>query len=106
MLTRENVLNRQPKFEVVAAPEIDPDATLNVKLLSAAEFMKLSNDGKSSPDLAYAHWIAATVCDTNGVPLFKPEDLSAVGNLPFPLVNRLIDAAYRINGVGDQAEKK
>lgn len=98
MLTREQLLNRRTKTATVPADELGDGETLNVRLLSAAQFMRLSNDAKLNPELGYAHWLVATVCDGDGKPLFGADDLDAAAGLPFPLVTRLIDAAQKLNG--------
>ena len=105
MLTRDQILSRPPTIEQVPAPELGDGATLGVKLLSAAEFLRLSNVAKTKGDQAYACWLLACVCDAQGKAIFNPDDADAVGGLPFPLVNRLIEAAQRVNGTSEGAAK-
>ena len=98
MLTRDQLINRRTKLVSVSADELGEGETLNVRLLSAAQFMWLSADSKLKPEEGYANWIVATVCDDDGKPLFEATDLDAATDLPFPLVTRLIDAAQKLNG--------
>lgn len=105
MLSREQILSRPPTIEQVPAPELGDGATLGVKLLSAAEFLRLSNAAKPQGEQAYACWLLACVCDEAGKPVFAADDIEAVTALPFPLVNRLIDAAQRVNGTSEAAAK-
>lgn len=103
MLTKNDILNRPRTIEQVPAPELGDAATLGVRLLSAAEFLKLSGEAKAQPELGYAFWIIATVVDDNGTAMFTDADLEAVTALPFPLVDRLIDKAQKVNGTKKDA---
>lgn len=103
MLTRDQIKNRRPKIEAVPAPELGEGATIGVRLLSAAEFMALSAKAKEKPEIAYAHWIIACACDEQGSPIFTADELDDAAGLAFPLVNRFIDAAQRLNGTSTAA---
>jgi hypothetical protein len=103
MMTKDQIFSRPPTIETVDATELAVGSTLGVKLLSAAEFLKLSAAAKANGDQAYALWIIACVCDESGTPLFSSDDIESVTALPFPLVNRLIDAAQRVNGTAKVA---
>lgn len=107
MLTRDQILARTLSWptEVVPCPELGAGATLRVKTLNARDFMDMSSRAKASPDLAYAHWIVATVVDDEGKAVFQPEDAATLANMPFSLIARLTEAAQRLNGTAEQAEK-
>ncbi|HEV2294094.1 MAG TPA: hypothetical protein VGR35_09560 [Tepidisphaeraceae bacterium] len=99
-LTREQILQRRKvTTEVVPAPELGDGATLNVRRLSAREFMELTEQAKTDSDNAYAYWIAATVVDDTGEgKVFTVDDAKGlVSELDITLVERLTDAAQRLN---------
>jgi hypothetical protein len=98
-LTRDQIVQRKTvATEVVPAPELGDGATLIVRRLSAREFMALTATAKAEADLAYAHWIAATVVDDQGNQVFTAEDdQGLVADLDITLVERLTDAAQRLN---------
>lgn len=106
-ITREQILrSRKLPSEVVPCPELGDGATLIVRRLSAREFMALSAKVKAQPDLAYAHWIVATVIDEQGAPVFNDDDAAALGEQDTTLVERLVSAAMKlnVNGKGDPAK--
>lgn len=108
MLTREQILKpRKLVTKTVPAPELGDGETLLVRRLSAREFMDLTAKAKTQPDIAYAHWIVATVVDEAGNRLFTEEDATTLGEQEITLVERLTDEAMKINGVGkEKAEGK
>jgi len=106
MLTREQILQHKLPTESVPCPELADGAALIVRRLTAREFMALNAKIKADPDAAYAHWIAATVVDEAGNRIFNESDAAALADQDFNLINRLTEAAIRINGGGkEQAEK-
>lgn len=98
-LNREQILARRvTATEVVPAPELGDGATLTVRRLSAREFMVMTDKAKAEPELAYAHWIAATVVDDQSARVFTVDDAQGlVADLDITLVERLTDAAQRLN---------
>jgi lipoprotein-anchoring transpeptidase ErfK/SrfK len=98
-LTKDQILAaRRTATETVPAPELGDDAALIVRRLSARDFMALTDKARAEPELAYAHWIAATVVDDAGRPVFDAADASGVvAELDITLVERLTDAAQRLN---------
>jgi hypothetical protein len=96
VLNRESILAaRKLPTETVDVPEWG--GTACVKTLTAAEFMALTAKTKADPERTYAHWIIATVVDEQGQPVFKPEDVAAIGEQPISAIERLADAAQRLN---------
>jgi len=106
MLTREQILQHTLPTESVPCPEFGDSATLTVRRMTAKEFLALNAKLKAEPDLAFAHWITATVVDASGNKMFTEADVVALADKDFVLVNRLAEAAIRVNGDGRaQAEK-
>jgi hypothetical protein len=100
-MTREQVLARRERpTETVPCPELGDGATLTVRRLSAKEFMALTERAKAQPDLAYAHWIVATVIDDQGNAMFSEADAAELAEQDITLVERLTDAAQRLNLAG------
>lgn len=105
--TREQVLSkRKLPTEVVPCPELGDGSSLTVRRLTAREFMALSKKVQADSDLAFAHWIVATVIDENGKPVFNEDDAAALGEQDATLVERLTTAAMKlnVNGQGDAAK--
>jgi hypothetical protein len=97
-LTREQILARRvAATEVVPAPELGDGATLTVRRLRAGDFLALSEKVKADPALAYAHWITACVVDEQGERMFTDDDAPALADLDITLIERLSDAAQRMN---------
>src|SRR5688500_12409091 len=100
MLTREQILRpRKLATKSVPAPELGDGETLTVRRLSAREFMDLTAKAKGQPEIAYAHWIVATVVNDAGTRIFNEDDAVALGEQDITLVERLTDEAMKINGV-------
>src|SRR2546430_1203538 len=97
-ITRDQILRpRKLPTEVVPCPELGDGVTLIVRRLTAREFMALSAKVKAQPDLAYAHWIVATVIDEQGATVFNEDDAAALGEQDTTLVERLTSAAMKLN---------
>jgi hypothetical protein len=97
-LTREQILApRKPVTEPVPAPELGEGVTLTVRRLTAREFMALSTKVKADAEMAYAHWITATVVDDDGKSVFTPDDAAALAEQDATLIERLTEAAMRLN---------
>lgn len=98
MLTREQILApRKLPTETVPAPELGEGCTLTVRRLSAREFMDLTAKAKAQPDLAYAHWIVATVVGEDGKPILTEADAAAMAEQDITLVERVTETAQRLN---------
>jgi hypothetical protein len=101
MLTREQILApRKLPTELVPTPELGEGTSLAVRRLTARELMALIEKGKAEPDLAYAHWMVATIVDDDGKPLLTEADAAAMADQDHLLVERLVDAAQRLNLAG------
>ena len=97
-LTREQFLSsRKLVTETVPAPELGDGVTVTVRRLTAREFMTLSNKVKADADMAYAHWITATVIGDDGKPLFTEQDAAALAEQDATLIERLTMAAMKLN---------
>ena len=106
-LTREQILApRKPVTEPVPCPELGDGASLTVRRLSARAFMALSAKVKADPDLAFAHWITATVIGDDGKPVLSESDAAALAEQDATLVQRLTEAAMRLNVNGKEHAAK
>lgn len=105
-ITREQFLARTLPSETVACPELGEGASATVRRLSAREYLVLAEKVKAEPQIAFAHWIVACVRDASGGPLFTTDDAAALADSDFGLVNRLAEAAIKLNGAAEgQATK-
>lgn len=100
LLTKNDILTKQWPAEEVPLPEFD-NRTVRVKTLSAAEFLKLAELEKRHPQKGYALWWISTVCGPDGVPLFDESDIDLITTLPISAVNKVVDAAKRVNRIPD-----
>src|SRR5688572_27942676 len=98
MLTREQILApRKLPTEVVPCPELGEGATLTVRRLTAREFINLTGKAKATPDMTYALWVVACVVDDEGKPVLTEADVTALAEKEITLLERLADAAQRLN---------
>jgi hypothetical protein len=104
VLNRTDILNRKWPMESVTLPEFDGE-TVNVKTLSAAEFLRLAELEKAHPQKGYALWWISCVCDEQGQPLFTVDDIEAITHLPISPVNRVVEVAKKLNLPQEQAAK-
>ena len=97
----------KPTFEEVFVPGMDepvkvwPMTALEQDRFDAGTF-DVGEDGKAK--FKHEHYRArlfiASVRDADGVPVFGPNDLRAVSDMSAALLNRVCDAARRINVMG------
>lgn len=99
-LTKSEILSKQWPAEEVELPEFD-GRKVRVKTLSAVEFIRLAELEKAHPNKGFALWWVATVCDEAGAPIFGEEDIDAIAGMPISAVNRVVDAAKRVNRIPD-----
>lgn len=98
MLTREQILNvKDLKTESVLVPEWGDGAVLKVRTLTAAEFLVLSGKIETDKDRAYAHWIVASVVDDEGKCILTEDDVTALAEKSFPVIQRILEAAQKLN---------
>lgn len=99
-LTKSEIASKQWPMEEVELPDFD-GRKVRVKTLSAAEFLRLAELEKRHPNKGYSLWWITTVCDANGTPLFDESDVDLITTLPIGSVNRVVEAAKRVNRVAD-----
>src|SRR3954468_15256349 len=107
MLTREQILqtNDLPS-ETVAVPEWGDGAEVHVRTMSGTERdgfeQEIIEARKTGAELVNirARLAVKTVCDSNGTRLFTDEDVEALGKKSGRVLDRIFDAAQRLNGIG------
>lgn len=107
MLNRDDILAAVdlPR-ESVAVPEWG--GTVMVKTLTGRERdrFELSCQGATRDNIR-ATLAALACCDENGVPLFTPADIPALGEKSAAALDRIFDVAARLNRIGaPEVEKK
>lgn len=103
MLTRDQILAADDlKFEVVEVPEWG--GSVRVAAMSGAQRdrfeMSIVVNGKPDATNARAKLVAASVVDESGVPVFTLEDIEALGRKSSAALNRIVDVARRLSGIG------
>ena len=106
LLTRESILNTTPPIERVPCPEWDGDVF--VKKLTAVEFHAWASvrpDGETDHG-RLMRLLTYAVCDDAGRPLFSPADADALAHRDCRVVDRLVDVAFRLKGLGAKAAEE
>lgn len=111
LLTREEILGADDcsKTETVAVPEWGGEVMVGViggderdrfELFREQEVKK----GKASE--GFRALLVAMACrDENGKPIFKPEDVLALGKKSSFVLERVFRVAMRVNGIGEEAQE-
>ena len=102
-LGRDDILKViDEKFQDVQVPEWG--GTVRVRSLTGLQRSQLL---KASADEAIEDWIerlcAACICDENGNPVFKSEDIKQLRNKNAAALNRVFTAADELNGISSKA---
>lgn len=98
-LTRDQILavnDLKPFVEAVDVPEWG--GTVYVRVMTGGE--RDAFEGKFTRDKhnnLRAFLAVCTVCDANGVSLFKSEDVAALGEKSSAALDRVFDVALRLN---------
>jgi hypothetical protein len=120
--TKEEILGarRALKREVVSAEELGEGKTIIVQEMSAAQ-RELYGEGtlvmdeddvdektgqprrKPKTGELYARLVVASVVDESGKQVFTEDDVAAVSELPWTLVERICDAANRVSKLDAKA---
>lgn len=114
MLDRKSILDaRDAKLEKVEVPEWG--GSVFVRVLSGTERdafeasnVRISGKGKDrriDPVLGNyrARLAVLAVCDEKGERIFSDEDAGAVGKKNAAALDRIVEAAHRINGMGEDS---
>ncbi len=103
LLGRDQILSVVDEcFQDVEIPEWN--GTVRVRSLTGAQRAALLNSAKK---VESAEWIekmvAASVCDEDGNPLFTQEDVGKLSQKNAAALNRIFEAADKLNGFSDRA---
>lgn len=106
MLTKDDILNADDiKTKDVDVPEWG--GTVRIRTMTGADrmrFQRLSAKQKGkSPDNLFEALLIATVIDDNGDPLFTPADIVKLSEKSNVAIQRVFEAAAKLNGLGDGA---
>ena len=102
MLTRDQILNASDiKTEVVSVPEWGGDVIVGTMTAGARDnFESQMLDKKTGRKNARAKLAAATIQDENGDLMFSEKDIEALGKKSGAALDRVFDAALKINRIG------
>jgi hypothetical protein len=80
-----------------------PDGeTVIVRCMTVAERDRMERAYQDAGKVDFrARLIVSTVCDADGVLVLTPADFAEVGNLPFSDAELIVEAAIRMNRMGD-----
>lgn len=104
-ISREQLLKPVPRaFAVVEVPELGAAASVRVQSLSAVErgaWEKVTYAAGQTVDMTNYRLQLCKVCvvDDEGVPLLEESDLPAFGAQPSAVVERVFQAAAKLNGL-------
>ncbi len=95
MLSKDDILNRRVKMEVVDVPDF---GNVGIRVMGMSDLFKWEDQRTDAdPKMIYAQLLAKTICDENGKRLFTDEDWDGISELPLPVLSCLFDHALRIN---------
>lgn len=112
LLTREQILASKPQTVTVDVPEMGDDAQVTVSEMSGIareEYERVIFDSKGklvSDKSLRACLVACTAVDEAGEMLFSAQDVHALGRTSAQALNRIYEAAMRLNGMGPDATKR
>ncbi len=113
-MTAEEILaKRKLATEVVLIPEWGPEASLIVSQMTGADSDEFNDSlwvvqGKRiirDHKNVTARMLVRCIVDENGKKVFRPEQVKELGELPSPILNRLDEAAKRLNSTGNLEKK-
>lgn len=101
MLTRDQILAATTlKTEVVEVPEWGGDVLVSAMTGTARDAWEQSIVSKGGGiENVRAKLVAATLVDTDGMPLFTAKDIAALGRLSSAALDRVAKVAQRLNGL-------
>jgi len=106
MLTRDQILKaKDRKTETVKVPEWGGEiivATMSGHDRDAFEASIVTSEGKTNLQNMRAKLVAACAVDADGNRLFKPADIEALGGKSASALDRIAQAAQRLNRLGDK----
>lgn len=79
-----------------------------VRTMTAAERDRFESEHRARADKHHqfrARFAAAVLCDAAGAPLFTADDIPQLGELPSTLLDAVVEAGMRLNGMGDAAAR-
>lgn len=102
------------KTETVPVPELGADGYVIVRQFSAAERGKLEvlgtrfREKKAYDEVPKVRLLtcALAMCDEQLNRLFQDDELDKVGEMPSAVVDRIFEAAAKLNGLDDKANKE
>ena len=124
IFTRDQLSNvhdfEKLEVDVTEWGAIDPDTgkrqktTLFVRELTAKErdqfeaslYTGRGHKREYNPKHVRARLAIATCCDADGKPIFLPEDLDWLSSKPVRVINRIYEAAVKLNGLSDADEEE
>ena len=103
-LNRDQIVAQRWPSEEVLLPEFGEGSKVLVKTLSAAEFFQMAELEKAHVGRGYALWWITTVCDADGRAIFTIDDIEFLTTLPIGTLNKVVEAAKRVNKIADAKE--
>lgn len=102
MLTREQILEADDRSvsETVSVPEWGGDVTVGVISGDERDRFDLYRERSGNRDGVRALLVAMSCRNEDGKPLFQPADIKALGEKSSRALDRVFDAACRVNGLG------
>jgi hypothetical protein len=102
----------KPAFEDVPAPELGAGKTVRVRVMSAlakdrweaSNFVVEADKVRANFEWSRARLLVASCCGEDFAPLFTLEDVTLLNDTRSDLVDRLYEAAERLNGINEGIE--
>lgn len=113
-LTKEEILAIEDRDIIEVRVPQWKGKTVYVRTLTGAEAEKLFRAARSQPgrppaedDVFVIRLVSCCLCDAGGTPLFHGNgDTQALGRKNWAALRVVFDAACKLNGIGEEAEKE
>ena len=98
-LTRADIFARFDARADLRPVDLPGGTQIMLRALSGAGADTFAATSQKSPELARATLVVACACDLEGVPLFAPDDLARVAQLPNRILAPIVEAIIDHNGL-------
>lgn len=105
MLSKDNFRQAAGKFkqEAVYVPDLGGSVIVCQRSAKYRDDFEESVKGDKAASVR-ARLVACYAADENGQPLFSPDDVAWLGDLPASTLEPIVDAAMRLNGMRGNGE--
>lgn len=107
-LTKEQLLSYDDrKIDIVTIPDLGEVGIRKITVKERKAWEQIANESTTSENSIRVLFVAMSVCDEAGNPLFTPADVEALANKSIGMIDLLYSAAMKANVIDSvEAAKK